>query len=191
MVTGAPASGKSTLARELAAHYGLLCFAKDEFKEILFDTLGSADAHGSRLLSTASFGLLFALASRLLAAGHAVLLEGNFRVGEHEAAVRAALGRGERSGQPARLGQILCAAGMATRAARLAARAGEATRHPGHRDASQPIARAPEGFLDLPGWRLRFDSDASAAEQAAQLERLHQALSAWACEPCTREVRSP
>jgi predicted kinase len=40
VVTGPPASGKSTLARALAAHLGLPLIAKDAIKEALMDTLG-------------------------------------------------------------------------------------------------------------------------------------------------------
>ena len=40
LVTGIPASGKSTIAEHLAKELSLPCFSKDAFKEILFDTVG-------------------------------------------------------------------------------------------------------------------------------------------------------
>ncbi|MGH8207373.1 MAG: AAA family ATPase, partial [Steroidobacteraceae bacterium] len=102
LITGAPASGKSELAGRVAERYGAYCCSKDSIKEILFDTLGSGDAGWSRRLSDASFALLFALALPLCRADRPLLLEGNFRPGEHEHALVPVLGGG------VQLGQILC-----------------------------------------------------------------------------------
>jgi len=106
------------------------------------------------VLSDASFAILIAFSARLLGAHRLLLLEGNFRPGEHERALSAAL--------PATgvdLSQVLCRADAATRAARLAARAADPSRHPGHRDAAlDSSALEPGAFLDLPGPRWEFDS---------------------------------
>ncbi len=170
LITGAPASGKSRLAGELAQRYAGRSCSKDEIKEVLFDTLGQGDAAWSRRLSDASFALLFALAPRLLGADRLLLLEGNFRAGEHEAPLRRLL---ERSGAGA--AQVRCVAAAAPRAARLAARAADAARHPGHRARQlEPGADAP--FLDLPGPRLRFDS---VADWPQALAGLVAQLDAW------------
>src|SRR6185437_12780589 len=127
LVGGAPASGKTLLARQLAARYGALLCTKDQIKEVLFDTLGIGEdaasltatsaaalrplsapaARWSRRLSDASFALLFGLAPALLHVRRPVLLEGNFRPGEHEAALAALL-----SASRARLIQILCHASI-------------------------------------------------------------------------------
>ncbi|HEY6451901.1 MAG TPA: AAA family ATPase [Steroidobacteraceae bacterium] len=152
LVTGAPASGKSRLAARLAQHYGACRCSKDEIKELLFDALGERDAQWSRRLSDASFALLFAYAPRLLSTRQLLLLEGNFRPGQHEAALAGVLAG-------AAAAQILCRAEAAIRAARLAARAADPGRHPGHRDRDiEPVA-ADAGFLDLPGPRWVFSSD--------------------------------
>ena len=44
LVSGMPASGKSTLAAQLAAELGIPYFTKDDFKELLFDTGGYTEA---------------------------------------------------------------------------------------------------------------------------------------------------
>lgn len=44
LVTGLPASGKTTLAQGLAAMLELPLIAKDRYKELLFDVLGVKDA---------------------------------------------------------------------------------------------------------------------------------------------------
>jgi predicted kinase len=118
LLTGAPASGKTRLAARLAQRYRACCCSKDEIKELLFDVLGERDPQWSRQLSNASFALLFAYAPRLLSVQRLLLMEGNFRPGEHEAALLAVAAL-----STARLAQILCQANAATRASRLAARA--------------------------------------------------------------------
>lgn len=187
LVGGAPASGKTQLARQLAARYGALLCTKDQLKEVLFDTLGTGHAEAStaalpagaaragftppppdwsRRLSDASFALMFQLTPALLHARRPVLLEGNFRPGEHEAPLAALL-----SVAHAQLIQILCFASSATRAARLAARAGDPTRHPAHQDARIDVHRPAPSFLALPGARLSYDSDLDAQCAFEQLCR--------------------
>lgn len=172
LITGAPASGKTRLMRALDARYQANCCSKDEFKEILFDQLGQADAAWSQRLSSASFALLFAVAPRLLSAGALLILEGNFRAGEHDLPLRSLLQRGA-----ARAAQVLCVAQPSTRASRLAQRAADPARHRGHRDEQTVIATsAVAAFLDLAGPRWSFDSD---ADWASEFSALCQRLEGW------------
>jgi predicted kinase len=154
LVTGLPATGKTTLARALARALAVPLLAKDGIKEPLLQILGAADPAASRRLSNASFAALFALAQEQLAAVGAVVLEGNFRPGEHEDALRALL-----APHAALSAQVLCRVPEPLRQARLAARAADATRHPGHRDAVwvAQAAAAGDGFLDLEGPRYLHD----------------------------------
>jgi hypothetical protein len=78
IVTGAPASGKTILGRQLAAALGLPYFSKDLFKESLFDSLGWQDRAWSQRSGGASMDLLFRAAEVLLEAGQPVALECNF-----------------------------------------------------------------------------------------------------------------
>jgi predicted kinase len=169
LITGAPASGKSTLAARLASDFDVDLWSKDQFKESLFDTLGAGDAIWSRRLSDASFALLFDCADRVLARRPAVLLEANFRRGEHEQPLSRLCQR-----RGCIVAQILCEADDAVRAARLAQRALDAARHPGHADANRAATgSAQNGFLELTGLRLRY-----AGEEAAYRE-LCSALAHW------------
>ena len=89
VVTGPPASGKTTIARAVARELALPLFAKDELKEALFDSLGTGDRAWSRRLGGAVFELLYAIAEAQLSAGCAALLEANFVRGTSEPAFAA------------------------------------------------------------------------------------------------------
>jgi predicted kinase len=158
VLTGLPATGKSTLARELAHRHRLPLLAKDFIKEPLLDVLGAADAAYSRRLSDASFATMFRLAAEWAGCGHDFILEGNFRPGEHEGPLRDALAR-------AQAVQVLCRVPEAERLARLAARENDPARHVGHRFGEQQSAAGEamgmnrsDAFIDLPGDRLVYDT---------------------------------
>jgi predicted kinase len=157
LVTGLPATGKTTLARALARELAAALLSKDGIKEPLLDTLGAADRAASRRLSDASFAVLFALADEYLPLLGTVVLEGNFRPGEHEPALAALLARHA----PVSCTQMLCRVPEALRQERLAARAADPARHPGHRDGVW-VAQAGisgDGFLDIAGSRLLVAGD--------------------------------
>lgn len=178
LVTGLPGSGKSVLARALAAHFGRVILAKDAIKEAMFDSLacqgdprtsaGAHDAQRSRELSDASFAELFRRAEREVQV--APLLEGNFRVGEHEAALLRIAARGWR------IAQVLCSVHEPLRLARLEARAGDPARHPAHGDSHGHAAVANRSaggdFLALPGARIRYDASGVDGAYEALLREL-------------------
>jgi predicted kinase len=150
IITGLPGTGKTTLARELAQRHALALISKDTIKEPLLDTLGAGVS--SRELSNVSFAVMFAMAKELLTLGETLILEGNFRAGEHEAALLGVLP----ANAPA-IVQVLCSADEEARRTRLLQRGADPSRHPGHRDAQQlEPAAACDSFLDLPGERLRY-----------------------------------
>ena len=167
VITGLPATGKTTLARYLAQQLALPLIAKDTIKEPLLDVLGSDPARG-RALSDLAFSVMFALAREQLRTVTGLILEGNFRAGEHEAALRTLL--------PTDLPitQVLCRADEALRRARQAGRSSDPTRHPGHMDA-QRLDRAAEcdTFLELPGERVLFNGDDRKDDLAALVARLN------------------
>lgn len=78
VVSGAPGSGKTSLAVPLAAELGFALLCKDRIKEALHDGLGGpapVDLAWSRRLGAAAMELLWALA----ADAPAVVIEANFR----------------------------------------------------------------------------------------------------------------
>jgi predicted kinase len=169
LVTGLAATGKTSLARALARALAVPLLSKDCIKEPLLDVLGAPDPRASRRLSDASFAVLFALAAAHLEQCGAVVLEGNFRPGEHEPALRALLARPA----PQDCVQVLCRAPEALRQQRLLARAADPARHPGHQDATwvAQAQRRGDAFLELAGPRFIHDSGGSDREPGCALIR--------------------
>jgi len=166
VVTGLPATGKSTLARVLGARYGLPVVAKDRIKEPLLDMLPPRDAAESRRLSDASFAVLFAIAADLAESRVDAILEGNFRPGEQERSFAAATATATATaaGRAEVVAQVLCRVSEPVRRERLAARAADPQRHPGHRDAALAAAgsRSGDAFLALPGRQLVYDGTSAS-----------------------------
>lgn len=79
LIVGMPASGKSYFARTCGAHFGYPVLEKDEFKEIIFDTLGFDNYGVKRKMDyTATLETLHA-AEAMLKAGQSVIIVNNFR----------------------------------------------------------------------------------------------------------------
>jgi predicted kinase len=89
IVAGAPATGKTTLARTLGTSLGLPVITKDDVKEALATPFPTGDRDWSRHLGAAAYGALFAVAELILAAGHGLVLESNFRSGISDASLLA------------------------------------------------------------------------------------------------------
>jgi predicted kinase len=154
IITGLPGTGKTTLARELARRQDVPLICKDTIKEPLLDVLVPPPSR-SREMSNIAFAVLFSLARELLALGDSLILEGNFRAGEHETPLLAAL-----PPHAPNIIQILCRAAEDERRARLLNRA----QHAGHHIVHQlDRVAACDAFLELPGARhvYRVGSGAS------------------------------
>jgi predicted kinase len=78
IVTGAPATGKTTIARSLAKEMGLPLVSKDAIKEELYDNLEDADPSDSHRLGYAAIKLMFSWVRTMLEANVSMILESNF-----------------------------------------------------------------------------------------------------------------
>ena len=164
LIGGSPASGKTTLAAEVARALGLPLFRKDGFKEALADALTEAgasiadeDVEVSRRLGLSAVRLLYNVAGDVLDAGQSCVLESNFHRGLSETDLRPLLERAD--------GRLIhCEATREVILARYQERDRAGERHPVHLDADriEDITAALDAGdfapLDLPVPTLRVDT---------------------------------
>ena len=92
IVSGAPGSGKTTLARRLAADLHLPLISRDQLKEALADAMGAPlDVPASKRLGAGSVAALYLVARQLLEARVGLILESNFKRGLSEPELRPLL----------------------------------------------------------------------------------------------------
>jgi predicted kinase len=122
LVSGAPGSGKTTLARQLAPKLHLPLVAKDDIKETLFDALGWSDRAWSMRVGSGVWDVLFMLLERAAEAGASIIVESNFHT-EHRERI-------------ATLSETVVEVYCVARPGTLVSRIRERERHPGHVDDS-------------------------------------------------------
>lgn len=129
LVSGAPATGKTTLSRRLARDLNLVLVARDAFKETLFDTLGWSTVEWSQKLGNASFELMYLTMEKLLTAGVSQIVDCNFD--PQYATERLIDFKRRYAFKPL---QIICRTRNDVLLQRYAARIESGERHPGHVD---------------------------------------------------------
>lgn len=78
LVTGIPATGKSTMARVISERLKLPVISKDAIKELLFDNVGFQSRTEKVNLGIASMEIMYYAAGQLMRAGQPFILENNF-----------------------------------------------------------------------------------------------------------------
>lgn len=159
VITGAPASGKTTIGKRLAADLGCTFLSKDLFKEVLFDELGWRDREWSMRLGSASMRLLYRVAAEVLNAGQSVAVESNFYPHWDNAPLSELQRRYD-----CRVVQVMCTAPGEVLWQRFERRNVSGERHPGHVDVTRMdelrpiIAEAPWPTLELDGPLLTIET---------------------------------
>ena len=155
VVTGPPASGKSSIARDLAEELEIPFLSKDELKERLYEELGSGDEL-EEAIERSSTAILYSVARSNLTVGVSVLVESNFDRESDTAPLRE-LG--------ARIVQVHCGGDTNALVRHFAERSASGDRHPGHdddpEDADELRRKIESGLwdpLDLPGELIRVDA---------------------------------
>ena len=78
LVTGIPATGKSTMAKAMSERMKLPAISKDTIKELLFDNVGFQSRAEKVKLGIASMEIMYYAAGQLMKAGQPFILENNF-----------------------------------------------------------------------------------------------------------------
>jgi adenylate kinase family enzyme len=79
IISGAPGTGKTTLAKKISSEFKLPLLSKDSIKETLFDSLGIKDREWSRKLGIISYQLLYQTIELLLQTDKTFIVESNFK----------------------------------------------------------------------------------------------------------------
>ena len=127
IVTGAPATGKTTLSKKLGKRFNLPVINKDEIKETLFDSLGIKDNEWALKLGAASFQLTYVFVEKMLQTGKPFIVEGNFG---NEYATKSFLDIKSRCNYKTL--QLFCHAEDKVLYERYISRDNSGERHPGH-----------------------------------------------------------
>lgn len=147
LISGAPATGKTVLARRLAEALPVPVIERDAIKETLFDNLGVGDRAWSKKLGAASFALFYLTVETILSAGQSVIAETAF----HRPYSARWLSR-VRERFDLEVLELHCHADSATALRRYLNRTGTADRHAGH-DAGMSIeAQSLEWRRQYPGY---------------------------------------
>jgi predicted kinase len=180
LISGHPASGKTTLAQHLTPHLQLPLLSKDVIKEALYDTLGWNDHPWTHQFGAASVAVLFALIESQLATGGACIADCNFVPALDEPRVVALHAR-----YAPRILQIHCQTHGPVLVERFRHRSTSGERHPGHGDhAALATLEAqllqPSVPLHIPGATLIFDT---THPDDATLAMLIAAIRTWRERP--------
>lgn len=127
LVGGAPGSGKTVLARRLAADLTLPLWTKDFVKETLSDGLGVRGLEASKALGRPTFAVFYAVLAELLRGRISLIAEANYRRALSVVELRPLVAM-------ARTVQIFCEAPPEICVQRVIERLDRGERHPIHAD---------------------------------------------------------
>ena len=162
VVNGLSGTGKTGLAKRLAADLGLPCIGNDQLKEVLFDTVGWSDLEWSKQLQKASSSLLWSVTESVLEAGHSIMIENAFDHGIDAPRLRDIQQR-----LMPRIAEIHAYADREVLVERVKERMERGDRHPGHGEQDKETLHAevipnlrndPDHLLDEPDFYILIDT---------------------------------
>jgi predicted kinase len=159
IVCGLPASGKTTLAKELSRRLKIACIHKDSIKECLFDELGLSTLDDSKRLGKPSVATLFHLAKQQIENDVDLIIEAPFNFPEDYP-----LFEEWRNIYDIELHTIVCSINTEERKRRFK----ERERHHAHHDIDRQLVRSMDqqkhDYANIPGKQIRITTDKSVDE---------------------------
>lgn len=159
IVSGPPATGKTTLAEELSKVTDFPVISKDQIKELLFDSLGWKDRAWSKKLGKAGYDLLYYLLENFLASKTSLIVESNFQRNLDSSRFNILVEK-----YHLRIIQIICQTDGQILFERFKKRSESGQRHPGHRDHlnyeeyQETLLKGSSEPLDIPSQIINFDT---------------------------------
>ncbi|MHA1448632.1 MAG: AAA family ATPase [Candidatus Hodarchaeales archaeon] len=178
VITGPPASGKTSLGLRIASELKLPFISKDDIKELLFDSLGWKDREWSKKLGMTSMKIMYHVLESNLAVNKPVIIETAFyREIESERILQL------KNKYSVRTVQIYCSAEENVLKQRFLNRVKNGNRHPGHGDVNvtseyfQIDIFDRYGELEIGGPTIHFDStDFSKINYEAIIKKIENTL---------------
>lgn len=158
LITGHPATGKTTLAHNLTQELRLPLIWKDQIKETLLNVLGSSTDEWSRKLSTVAWTLLYQQVENLIKTDISHIIESNF-----DPVYANSYWQSLTQKYKFHLIQVRCETEPETLLKRYIQRIHQENRHPGHVNASndkiflESIKRHMD-WVDIESYRLSLDT---------------------------------
>lgn len=144
IISGPPASGKTTIVEKIAQTAQLPIICKDAIKELLFDALGWEDRDWSQQLGATTYRLFDYFGHVLLSANQSFLIESNFKKQFDQS--RFDQWQKEFNAQ---LIQVYCTAPVEVLQQRFRDRVTSGRRHPGHVDEENSSLFQDQNFAEL------------------------------------------
>jgi len=178
IVTGRPATGKSTLAKWLSQELKLPLVSKDSIREELFDRLGWKDRMWAQELGKASVDIMFYFARAELEVGHSIIMDNSFYPPVSNPRFQAL-----KEQYQAESIQIVCDSDRDTLFQRFKSRAESGKRHPGHGDQAVlaelylNLSDTSLPILDIGGGVIEVDStDFAKVDYQGLLEKVKERM---------------
>lgn len=165
IITGAPATGKTSIMKLISDQSGVIAISKDEIKETLFDNFIDISLETSKKLGIASFHTVFLLLEKFAKKNISIIIEANFRPEFDEDLVNEIVKK-----YNVNVMQILCEASSETILKRLQKRKESGERHEGHFD----LGREEEFKELIDGGSFRFFDIPNAKNITLQTDKFIQ-----------------
>ena len=160
VVSGPPATGKTSIAKKMAAELGIPFITKDTLKERLYETFGHGDGVEDAI-DRAALAMLFSVVESNLAAGVSVMAESNFDARSDVQPFRELC-----AAHDVRIVQVHMDRDTERLLEHFAERSASGDRHPGHEDDpedAETVRRELEAglwnALEIPGALIEADAD--------------------------------